>query len=311
MTKHCLQCNQIVTIDTAHYGQHLICFERVFKVKGRDVFQSLAPQSSASDPTETPFQNDPHLTSYFSGHYRKYEGTLSGTSYILKMSKGDYPELAPVEYVCNRIADACGLNIPRPYALIEIAEGEMSFVSRNFMEKFSTHATLHHLYHSLDPGPEHYNVEEISRAIYRETRSVEDVEMFFRMLLFDALIGNHDRHGRNLAFVQTSRSKRLAPIYDNPSCLGLESGPLLKASFAPKGKIWTMASREPEMREYLEEIDRLGVSQVFRDLHASIDPSVLQGFIRDACFLSDDMRDAMERLVQVRYEALDDYVRHQ
>lgn len=27
-----------------------------------------------------------------------------------------------------------------------------------------------------------------------------DVEVFYNTVLFDALVGNHDRHGRNLAF---------------------------------------------------------------------------------------------------------------
>src|SRR5438132_7572406 len=42
------------------------------------------------------------------------------------------------------------------------------------------------------------------------------------MLLFDAWIGNSDRHQENWGVVEFGNSGRLAPIYDTAACLGVE-----------------------------------------------------------------------------------------
>ncbi|MFH0799387.1 MAG: HipA domain-containing protein [Pseudomonadota bacterium] len=304
---YCLRCNKQLD-EASHYGQHLKCFEEIFRVEGRVKFHSLVRKSSTSDAGKEYPHESPHLTSYFGGNYRKYEGILGDARYILKLSKEEYPELAPVEFVCNKIAYHCGLAIPTPFTLINLEEGELAFVSRNFMDRQPKHATINHLYHYLKPGPEHYTVEELNRAIYRETSSAADVEMFIRILLVDALVGNHDRHGKNLALIVTAKGKRLTPIYDNPSYLGLESGAMLKADFAPKGKIWTKASKEPEMTEYLAEIERLGVFHIAKEFYKKISRDTIHAYIDDSHSLSDRMKTALLKLILRRYGDLENYV---
>lgn len=308
MITHCLKCHLPLDSKQRHYGHHLACFQKLFGVGGRAKFHSLARQSTASGDEAPSLAEEPHLTSYFSGHYRKYEAKIEGDSYLLKLSKDDYPELAPVEELCNRIADICGINVPKPYGLIDY-EGELAFVLKNFIAEYPSHTSLQHIYHFLKRGPEHYNVEEINKAIFQETHSVEDVEMFFRTVLFDTLVGNHDRHGRNLAFVVTARRHRLAPIYDNPSAMGLESGSILKAQFAPKGKIWTRDSREPEMKEYLIELERLGMEHVIEKFYERLDKNILRQLIAESLSLSQEMRDAIIRLIISRYEVIHEHIK--
>lgn len=308
---YCLRCNNELKAEEAHYGQHLTCFEEIFRVNGKIEFSSLIRKSSTSgiqDDNED-FRTSLHLTSYFGGNYRKYEGILGGAKYILKLSKPEYPELAPVEYLCNRIAYHCGLVIPTPFTLIDYGEGELAFVSRNFMDKRSGHATMNHLYH-YNPLQDlnRYTVEDIAKTIYRETNSPADTDMFFRMLLFDALVGNHDRHGRNLALIITAKGKKLTPIYDNPSSLGLESGSMLRATFSPRGKIWTKGSCEPEMNEYLEEMDRIGVMNLAQNFYNEISIDKITGYIDESFYLSSEMRGAFKRLISKRYRDLEVYL---
>lgn len=272
------------------------------------MLQSLTKKDAISGNPGSALSASPHLTSYFGGNYKKYEGRLGESSYIIKLSKPEYPELAPVEFVCNKIAYDCGLAVPTPFTLLDFGNGELAFVSRNFMEKRLSNATLNHLYHYLPAGETHYNVEEIGNAIFRETQSVQDVEMFFRMLLFDALVGNHDRHGRNLALIETSKGKRLAPIYDNPSYLGLESGALLKAHHAPYGKIWTRNSQKPSMADYVHELfrlDALHVTQAF--FKATKLPKLLER-ISESPSVSPEMQAALRRLISERHKELEAYV---
>jgi serine/threonine protein kinase HipA of HipAB toxin-antitoxin module len=53
------------------------------------------------------------------------------------------------------------------------------------------------------------------------------------MCLFDALVGNHDRHGRNIALIETRKGHILSPFYDNPSYIGIEDHNLLLAEHNP------------------------------------------------------------------------------
>lgn len=307
---YCLRCNTLMGQEASHYGQHLRCFEQIFKVSGPLEFHSLARTAHSQEKDVGELALNPHLSSYFGGNYKKYEGRLGASSYILKFSKAEYPELAAVEFLCNKLAYQCGLTVPVPFTLIAFSETDLAFVSKNFMDSQRSHAVLTHIYHYLKPGPTYYLVEEISRTIFEKTGQVSDMEQFFRMLLFDAIIGNHDRHGRNLAFIERAQTKRLAPIYDNPSALGLESGTFLKADFSPRGKIWTAHSQEPEMTDYLEEMNRLGVRHLAVEFYRTLHFSKIIEEIRVAHSLSADMRAALEKLITKRFKDLERYVTH-
>lgn len=300
----CLRCHQSLGSQSPHYGQHLSCFEELFKVQGRKEFYSLVRKESHSGSKKS---LDKHLTSYFSGNYRKYEARLGELSYILKFSKPEYPELSLVEFVSNKIAYYCGLKIPVPFSLVDFENQEIAFVSKNFMDQLKTHANLVHLFHYLKKGSEHYNVETLSEVIFRETRSYEDIDQYFKTLLYDALVGNHDRHGRNFALIETAQGKRLSPIYDNPSSLGLEPHSLLGAQFSPRGKIATQKTNEPEMLDYLKEMDRLGVIKIAKDFFSQLDINKVRQIITESP-LSTKMKQAFHRLVEERYSALAMYL---
>ena len=47
----------------------------------------------------------------------------------------------------------------------------------------------------------------------------ETISIFFEMYIVDALIGNFDRHGSNWGFLKKDNKYKLAPIFDNGSCL--------------------------------------------------------------------------------------------
>jgi len=51
------------------------------------------------------------------------------------------------------------------------------------------------------------------------TNVTETVEKFWDLYIFDALLGNFDRHGSNWGFVRKNGKYKMAPIFDNGSCL--------------------------------------------------------------------------------------------
>ena len=298
----CLSCNRSVSKGLAHYGLHPKCFKTTFQIQELADFESFVRKQAVSGDL-SPKEARPFLSSYFAGNYRKYEATLQGIKYILKFGAPESPELSPVEYVCNKIADALGLPVPTPFALILFKE-ELAFVTRNFMEAFPHPHNLIHIYHYLDPGEQNYSVEKLYRVIQNTTNNPKDAHTFMKMILYDALIGNHDRHGRNLAIVETARRKFLAPIYDNPSALGLESGAMLSADWNPLGKILTLQDAHPSMSAYLCELQRLGFGFMIDEFLVSLKHQNLDEMIETSPALSANMKHALKRLIQKRIKEL-------
>ncbi len=248
----CLKCKITIQSD-AVYGLHRYCFTEWFGQIDANEFTELDPKRSSSTPRSYP-EIKKQKNTFFHGNYLKYSARLGKTDYILKVQEPGYPELPLVEYLCNQIAELLKIDIP-PYYLINF-NGRTAFVTRNFMQDYT--GTLHHIYKYIPAGEENYNCEEIINVILTQTGKLAEVVKFIGICLFDALIGNNDRHGRNLGIIETASSKKLAPMYDNPSCLGIEEDFFLMADINPSGSIWTKTSRQPKPVDYIEEFQRLG-----------------------------------------------------
>lgn len=298
--KRCLKCLKDFNADPIHYGLHLQCFLSWFSVDSAQEFTGLARKTPSKEPpAKDERQHD--NSSFFHGKFRKYSADLAGASYILKVKEAEAPELPDIEYLCNQIADTLGIPTAKFY-FIEFS-GERAFVTKNFVEK-KTNTNLSHIYHyQQDKVPR--DCETLVNIIAEETKRYGDVETFINVCLFDSLIGNHDRHGRNLGLLVTPKGTALAPIYDNPSALGLESGDWLNADFSPKGRIPTKESNEPTARDYVIEFWRLGYIEQVRAFAKRINFTKIEVLI-DSSFCSNQMKTAMKNLIKKRIEELQD-----
>lgn len=300
MPKRCFKClSDLTDQDTQRYGLHLHCFMAWFEAQATDEFTSFVLRSTSKAPDKEMINSD--ISSFFHGQYRKYSATLAGKSYILKVKQEGAPELPDVEYLSNQIGARLGLPVARHYC-IELGD-DRTFVTQNFIDK-SEHANLSHI-HTHVPEGRKSDCETLLEVISSVTERYSDIETFVLTCLFDSLIGNHDRHGRNLGFVVTPRGARLSPIYDNPSMLGLHHGWWLKTDFAPPGRIPTKASKDPSMKDYVEEFIRLGhqeLVQQFADIAQmeNIEPLI------ERSFCSEDMKLAMKTLTRKRLMELKD-----
>jgi hypothetical protein len=299
----CLYCNKPLG-DKNTFGLHNDCFKQAFNISSIDQFQDWQRKEAISkDAPHLP--EKPYLSSFFAGNYRKYEASLLGTRYIFKLGNPDCPELAPVEYLCNVIGKRLGIPVPEPFALIQ-ENNELAFVTKNFTQDIHGHHNLVHLYHYLPEGEDHYNVKNILETIGQQTQNAKDIHIFLEVLIFDALVGNHDRHGRNLAFLETGNGKRLSPIYDNTSALGLETGKFLLADWNPRGKIAVAHTKEPTLKDYLREIRRLGYFDSLAQFIGDFPGEEISNLIREAAFLSNNMRTAFHDLFRKRAKEFED-----
>ena len=289
---NCLKCQQQIDHPaSAHYGLHPACFNAWFDTSTTTEFISLQRRSSISDLSTNQTAKN---TSFFHGKFKKYSADLDDQSYILKKRQDDAPELPEVEYLCNQIGKLLGVSVAEFY-FIDF-NGDKTFVTKNFI-KHGSPTDLQHIYH-FRPDDKH-SCEGIINVISEKTKRPHDVRMFIKTLLFDSLIGNHDRHGRNLAFIVTARNTSLSPIYDNVSYLSLESGNMLKADFNPTGKICTSETTEPTMCDYVKELIKLGYTDNIQEFYKSIKQTQLYQLI-DESFCSNAMKDAIKSLVKKR-----------
>jgi len=168
------------------------------------------------------------------------------------------------------------------------------------MEQYAD-ANLVHLYRFMNEKP--FDLANIIEVITSHTGNHLEIDQFIRICLFDMLIGNHDRHGRNLALIQTPKGKSLAPFYDNPSYLGIEEDWLLKAVHEPCGKIYTSDSTEPKMHEYAIEFCKFGYYSVVQEFFVSVDIEKIKLLVFES-FVSAPRKEAFLSLVIRRFHEL-------
>jgi len=214
------------------------------------------------------------------------------------MKEPEAPELPQVEYLCNQLGRNLGIPVAE-FFIINFNQ-EIVFVTKNFITS-TTPTDLQHIYHFRDDND--HSCESLIKIVSSKTNRPYDVNVLINTILFDALIGNHDRHGRNLAFIVKSSQITLSPIYDNVSYLSLEKGNMLKADFNPRGKIATRATIDPTMSDYVKELKRLGCHEEVEKFDSNIHlPQIYQLIDNSLC--SKLMKTAIRTLINKRHQEL-------
>lgn len=291
---HC--CQALSSEDTCLYGLHENCFRECFG-SCEDFVDLIARSQSAPPRPESQCRRN---ISFFHGAYRKYSARLGKINYILKVQQKEYPELPATEFLSNQIFRCLNIPVPDHY-LIKYPEENFCFVTKNFMSDL-TASTLDHIYHFVTDEKKH-DCENLVRIIGEKTQRKKEQEKFVFLTLADSLIGNHDRHGRNLAFIRSAKGILLSPFYDNPSALALEDSSILGADLQPRGSIFTKDSDKPTMKDYVLEWSRLGYNDVVQRFKKNLRLKKIENLIEKS-HLSEKRKQALLRLILKRYEEL-------
>ena len=296
----CYHCCQIFCDgDICLYGLHENCFRECFG--SNEPFIDLIARSQSAPPR--PESQSRRNISFFHGAYRKYSARQGETNYILKVQQKEYPELPATEFLSNQIFRSLNIPVPDHY-LIKYPENNLCFVTKNFMSDLIT-STLDHIYHFVTDKKQH-DCESLVEIIGEKTQRKKEQEKFILLTLADSLIGNHDRHGRNLAFIRSSKGIWLSPFYDNPSALALEDSSILGADLQPRGSIFTKETDKPTMKDYVLEWNRLGYGYVVQRFKKNLHLKMIQHLIEKS-YISEKRKSALLRLILKRHEELCSY----
>lgn len=159
----------------------------------------------------------------------------SWVAYIAKVGHKWYPIESITEYLINQIGEVLGLNMAK--SKLVLAGGQVRFLSRYFLDIGKGEQLIHgaqiysrHLDDEefvkeanhrkrKDITPELFNfkfTEEAICSIFPNTHK-EIMQDFVSMLIFDAIVGNNDRHFYNWGVITDLFGKnfpRFSPIYD-------------------------------------------------------------------------------------------------
>lgn len=299
--KICFKCSKTIDSQDLLYGLHKNCFCAWFSLKSPADFQDVVLSKEEDSPQ---FDRPSINTSFLQGKFKKYSARLNDQSYILKVQEEGYPELPVVEYLCNQIAQKIGLILPSFYLIRfpDEVEAKAAFVVDNFMKKHIP-GNLIHIYHFIGEQP--FEIQTIFNILKEKVGRLEALRQFVFLCLFDALIGNHDRHGRNLGLIETKKGYELAPFYDNTSYIGIEDQSLLLAHHNPRGKISTSDNAEPTIKDYVNAFCQMGFKSWLDEFLQRVEKATLFQLIEKS-FLSEKRKKGFSNLINRRLQEAKD-----
>lgn len=258
--------------------------------------------------------------------------------YLFKSSRKSYPDQYWMEVVAYLVGQAMGLDVPKAApAISNDSPGETTAGSLlewfydpsedNFVHARDFFSRINPSFDN-DKGTQHnlYDLLLICRALTGQiTLRNSWKEWLTDLFLYDALIGNTDRHQENWGVIFTmDEGASLSPFYDNGTSLGHERFPERVAGWSEK-QIHTYISKgchhlrfkrdEPRVRiSHLQSIELLvgayegSKNQIKKRFDFDFD--VLATKIRMLCSIetvvpfSEERAEWVIRLLRVRYDLL-------
>ena len=163
---------------------------------------------------------------FFSGAEEKSQIIINNQRYIIKFRRN-----SEVGLMYNHVSEYLGssvfelLDIPVQKTFLGLYNGREVVVVKHFCDEGEI------LVHFNDVGESSleedkevykYTYNDIQKMLIENKKITEVnelIERFWDMFIVDALNGNFDRHGGNWGFIKKNNKYKMAPVYDNGSCM--------------------------------------------------------------------------------------------
>ncbi len=168
----------------------------------------------------------PKNNKLYTGAEKKIGITIDQDDYIIKFRKKTRFGIRNnhiSEYLGSKIFAHLEINVQEAYlgtyngeeivAIKDFMTGNQQFVAFNDVGESSIDEDRDHFTYS------YAHIIDILRANNKLKDVNETIEMFWKLYVVDALLGNFDRHGGNWGFIKENLEYTLAPVFDNGSCL--------------------------------------------------------------------------------------------
>lgn len=163
---------------------------------------------------------------FLAGAEQKCEILVDGFRYIMKYQKN-----SEVGLTFNHVSEFLGshvfalLNIPVQETFLGTYQGKNVVLMKHFCLPGERLVPFNDVGEStLEQDKELYqcsydDIEQMLKDNTKNSDVTETIQRFWDMFIVDALNGNFDRHGGNWGFLRKNDAYRIAPVYDNGSCM--------------------------------------------------------------------------------------------
>ena len=163
---------------------------------------------------------------YYSGSEKKIGILLDGREWILKFQYNDglksrFNHVS--EYLGSHIFGLLGFDVQQTE--LGTYRGEQVVACRNFIPEGCLFVPFNDVGESTlehDKEQFSYTYDDIMEMLGLNSKLTDleqTIDVFWDMFVADALLGNFDRHGSNWGFFKCGNRYRIAPVFDNGSCL--------------------------------------------------------------------------------------------
>lgn len=270
------------------------------------------------------FTNYPLSNTYFGGSEKKIGIIINNNEYMLKFQKSTpfgTRNNHICEYLGSHIFELLGFWTQETY--LGTYHDENVVACKNFIPPGTQFVPFNDVGEStLDQDKEHYqySYDDIMKMLHDNSKLTnvnETISAFWKLYIVDALIGNFDRHGANWGFLKTNNQYRLAPIFDNGSCLfpnltdEQEMKHILSSNEEMDKRIYTFPTSQIQLdgkkSSYFEVIHSLKFpecSKALKAIYNQIDLQKITDLIDDTPQLSKLQRTFYTQILTKRYEKI-------
>lgn len=161
---------------------------------------------------------------YFDKKYYLPKSDAPSTHIVKPSGDGELSTLSINEFVCMKLAQSCGLNVPN----VELKTiNNITFLLEERYDRIVNKKSIKRLHqedfcqalgimsdrkYQNDNGPD---ITKIYSLIQKEcTIPLLDTKEFLKYVIFNFIIGNCDAHGKNYSLLYENGTSKLSPIYD-------------------------------------------------------------------------------------------------
>lgn len=271
------------------------------------------------------FSSCQQTNTYYGGSERKLGILVDGIEFMLK-----FPKLDAFENVrTNHISEYIGshifalLGMPAQETHLGTYRGEEVVACKNFLhpnEQFVPFNDVGESSLERDRERYQYSYEDII-VMLAENRKLtnvpETIQAFWDMYIIDALLGNFDRHGANWGFIKFNNAYRMAPIFDNGSCLypkivdNNEMRRVISSPSETEKRIYSFPTSQIKLNgrksSYYQTIDSLQFPECNKALtriFERCDLAALRGVVSRTPFLCETKRAFLTHMLEQRYRLI-------